>query len=323
MNSNPKISVIIVNYNGKKWMEKCIDSLKSQTYKNLEIVIVDNASSDDSVEYIRSTFPAVTLVVSDQNRGFAGGNNLGISASTGEYIMLLNNDAWLENNAIEKLFNEMIEKKLDVIGPFEAKYDKTKTHFYETQLDFFGHTINNKNTNNRFYLTGLCVLFSKQLYLETFGLDENFFMYFEECDWFWRLNLLNKKYAYSHDVFVYHAGAGSTGAGIKYLSFLWRNQNTLQMLIKNYRWYNLLWVIPGYLIINIFEMVFFLIIFKPNISLSYLQGWWFNIINLPRTLQTRKWVQTNRVASDREILAKLYPGSAKFAHLIHFFSKNK
>src|SRR4030042_5307912 len=108
--------------------------------------------------------------------------------------------------------------------------------------------------SSSFYLSGVCLFFTKKFYWQTKGLDDDFFMYGEDWDWFWRLRLFDKKIFQINGLKVYHAGAGSTGSGIKYLSFLWRNQNSLQMLLKNYRWFNLLWVLPIYFIQNIFEI---------------------------------------------------------------------
>jgi len=170
-----------------------------------------------------------------------------------------------------------------------------------------------------FYLSGVCLFFSKKLYFKTKGMDNNFFMYFEEVDWFWRLNLLNKKFSYVKDAYIYHYGSGSTGKGIKYLLFLWRNQNTLQMLLKNYEWFNLLWILPIYIIQNIIEIIFFLIILRPKIAFSYLEGWAFNIKNFSRTMKKRKWVQKNRLNSDWTIIKKMYFGFGKINHLINFY----
>jgi len=130
---------------------------------------------------------------------------------------------------------------------------------------------------------------------------------------------LKKTFSHIPNVNVYHHGAGSTGAGIKYLSFLWRNQNTLQILLKNYSIITLFLILPIYFIQNILESIFFLLILKPQISLSYLQGWYFNIKYLRRTLAERKWVQNNRRISDLEVMKKMYIGSAKFKHLLEFF----
>ena len=320
------ISVIIVNYNGKRWLKKCFDSLLSQTYRNFEIIFVDNNSSDDSIKFLENNYKdtRIKIIRSKENLGFAGGNNIGIKKSEGEYMLLLNNDVWVEPNFLETIWKYYNENDYDIIAPFERDYDpKIKFKDYKINIDLLGHPIyyrENLINKQEFYLSGVSLFFSKKLYQETKGLDNNFFMYFEEIDWFWRLNLLEKSFSHIPNVFVYHKGAGSTGAGIKYLSFLWRNQNTLQMLLKNYSFPTLIFVLPFYLLQNIIELVFFLMILNPKISLTYLQGWFFNIKYLKRTWKQRQWVQKNRKINDYEIMKKMYFGSAKYIHLRKFFN---
>jgi len=319
------ISIIIVNYNGKKWLKKLFDSLLSQTYQDFEIVFVDNASNDDSIRFIKNNYKdeKIKIVKNLNNLGFASGNNLGINNCSGEYILLLNNDTWVENDFLEKILVFYVNNNFSVIAPYSKDYENKKEFKkYFATIDFLGHPVYFKNKKvEDFYLSGVCLFFEKKLYKDTLGLDNNFFMYYEETDWFWRLNLLEKNFSHIDNVFVYHAGSGTTGNGIKYLSFLWRNQNSLQMLLKNYKLCNLLWIIPIYLIQNIFEIIFFLLIFKPKISLSYIEGWIFNIKNLPKILKKRKWVQEKRKITDLQIMKKMYIGFGKLYHL-RVFLKN-
>ncbi len=297
--SQPLVSVIIVNYNGQKWLKKCFDSLMDQTYKNFEIIFVDNNSSDDSIEFIEKNYKnkRIKVIKSDKNLGFAGGNNLGIKEAKGDYILFLNNDTWVENNFIKDIFDFYKNNSYDIVAPYERSYDPDiNLEPYKISIDILGHPIYFKkeiSKSKEFYLSGVSLFFSKNLYQETGGLDNNFFMYFEETDWFWRLNLLKKTFSHIPEVFVYHKGAGSTGDGIKYMSFLWRNQNTLQMLLKNYSLITLIFILPICILQNIIEMIFFLVILKPEISLSYLQGWYFNIKYLRRTLAERKFEDNN------------------------------
>lgn len=315
------ISIIIVNWNGKKWLKKLFDSLLTQTYQNFEIILVDNASIDDGISFIKNNYndARIRIIESDKNLGFAAGNNIGINNCKGELVLLLNSDTWVKNDFLEKMYIFFNDNKFDVIAPYEKDYDdKKEFNKYSFSIDLFGHPILLKEKKD-LYLSGVCLLFKKKLYKESLGLDNNFFMYFEEIDWFWRLNLLNKSFSYIGDLFVYHAGAGSTGTGIKYNSFLWRNQNILQMLFKNYKWFNLLWVLPFYFVQNIFEIIFFILILRPKISLSYIQGWWFNVMNFRKIMQKRKWMQENRLVGDYEIMKKMYIGFAKINHLINFY----
>lgn len=320
----PLVSVIIVNWNWKKWLQKCLDSLTSQSYKNIEIIVVDNHSTDGSVEYIKKRFSKVLCLVSSINGGFAFGNNLWIKHAKWELILLLNNDTRMENNFIEELYKKYIITQADVIAPQEAKYSGAKIESEQWTIDPFWHWVKVKYSRKKypFYLQWLCLMFSKNLYVETGWLDEDFFMYFEETDWFWRLNLYGMNIVQIDDLWIYHAGAGSTGSGMKYKSFLWRNENTLQMLLKNYAWYNLLWTLPLYFLQNIVEIIFFLIILKPKIAWSYVEWWIFNIRYLKRTLLKRGYIQTHRKVGEKEIIKKMYIWFAKLRHLIHFLSSH-
>ena len=322
---NKLISIIIVNWNGLRWLKKCLDSLYAQTYQNFEIVFVDNGSQDDSIAFVEKNYPKARIVASKENLGFAGGNNLGIMNSSGLYILLLNNDTWVENDFLKNIFENFKTKKCDVFGVTETKYETFKRRKYRLKIDLFGNQVpfrNNVESLEPFYISGACLFFKKKLYLETGGLDSDFFMYCEEVDWFWRLHLMERKISQSDNMFVHHARSKDFGKKLKPLVFLWRNQNTLQMLLKNYKWFNLLWVLLIYFIQNVFEILFFLFILRPKISLSYIQGWWFNVKNFKKIMQKRKWVQENRKIGDFEIMKKMYIGPGKVVHLLKFLKIN-
>lgn len=323
--SKPLVSIIIVNWNGKKWLKKCLDSLLAQTYDNFEILVVDNASSDESLVFLEQNYPTIKTIQSKTNLGFAGGNNLGIKNASGAFLLLLNNDTWVERNFLGRLMSELDEYKYDVLSPREKKYNNEKIMQgeYSSTTDVLGHPVYVINNMPSLYLTGVCLLFRAELYIETGGLDDDYFMYCEEIDWFWRLNLLNKKFAYSKDIYIHHAGAGGMGKGMKYQTFLWRNQNTLQMLLKNYAWYSLVWILPIYFFQNIIETVAFLAFLKPKIASSYIEGWWFNIKNIKKIMIKRRWVQRSRLAGDRDIIRVMYFGSGKLRHLLLRFTGDK
>lgn len=318
------ISIVIVNFNGKKWLKRCLGSLSKQTYKNYEIILVDNCSNDGSVAFVRQSFPLVRIIKSPANVGFAGGNNLGVKQAKGDMILLLNNDTWVKNTFISQLTEEYINSSYDVISPHEVAYQATTpTRSAQTvTIDIMGHPVYKAMPSGaNFYLPGACLLFSKNLYQETQGLDENFFMYCEEVDWFWRLLLLKKKFGFAKSVTVNHAGAGSTGAGIKYSVFLWRNQNTLQMLLKNYCGITLFFILPLYFAQNICEIIVFLLLGETKIASSYYEGWIFNVKNLKKTMDKRRWIQHNRTISDLEVMGLMYRGPGKLHHLIQYAKK--
>jgi GT2 family glycosyltransferase len=322
------VSIVIVNWNGEGWLRACLGSLTNQTYPNFEIVLVDNDSSDDSVALVQNEFANVRVVENKANLGFAVGNNIGIAHARGDLVLLLNSDTWVRTDFLQRLTDFYEANDYDVIAPVEAGYDgSARKNRYVTLIDRLGHPIyqvlQSKSARTSFYLSGACLLFSKEVYEGTKGFDANFFMYFEEIDWFWRLILLDRRFTHVDEVAVYHAGAGSLKARVAYESFLWRNQNTLQMLLKNYRSSTLCWVIPLYVTQNVIELAVFLLVGKPKIAASYVQGWWFNVKHLRRTLQERAWVQIHRRKSDRELMNRMYPWSAKLRHVEVFFREDR
>jgi GT2 family glycosyltransferase len=272
--------------------------------------------------YVKKNFPAVKIISNKSNLGFGRGMNLGVRKSKGKYILLINNDAWVKKDFLDKLLRYYQKNKIDLIAPKEKRYDGGGNFTINTTIDPTGSPAFYKpsysKTKKQFFLSGVCLFCDRNLFEATGGFDEDYFMYNEDVDWSWRLRLLGKKLAYAKGIYVYHAGAGSTGPGIKYKIFLWRNQNTLQTLIKNYKALTLFFIIPLYILQNIGEIIFFLLTFKPKIALSYIEGWTYNIRYIGRTLRKRKQIQKNRVIGDWEVIRHMYPGPAKIKMLFNY-----
>jgi len=119
--THPQVSVIILHKNGKDLLKSSLGSLRNQSYKNLEVIVVDNGSSDDSVEFIRQNFPGTNVICNPENFGFAKANNIGFSQAKGEYLFFLNNDTEVEQGCIEKLV-AAVERADKYVGLFSPKY---------------------------------------------------------------------------------------------------------------------------------------------------------------------------------------------------------
>ncbi|HRN69559.1 MAG TPA: glycosyltransferase family 2 protein [Vicingus sp.] len=316
------VSIVIVNWNGEKWLKKCIGSLYKQEYKNFEIIVVDNNSSDKSLQLITSYFPKVRVIKHEYNQGFAKGNTTGIKVAKGKYILLLNSDTWVKKDFLTNLISFYLSNKYDVISPLEQNYTGSRKKFTSITIDPFGHPVwvPYREDFDNFYLTGVCLFFKKDLYIQTRGFDENFFMYCEEVDWFWRLKLLKKSFSFAPNAIIFHAGANVQNS-LRYEIFLWRNKNTLQMLLKNYSWYTLLWVLPILIVQNLGEILIFLLILKPKISYTYIYGWFFALKSLRKIIVKRKWIQANRKVSDQYVLSSMYKGLGKIQHMLYFLQQ--
>ena len=235
----------MLNYNGKRFLQETLTSLLNQTHENLEIILVDNSSSDGSVKYVEENFPSVTLVVNGENLGFCGGNNRGIENAAGAYIATLNNDAVARPDWIEEL--------LKVMGHSERiGMCASKMLFYDR-----GDIINS---------TGICIsksgaawdrgMFEEDngqfdkcedvfgpcagaaLYRETMldeiGLfDEDFFIYMEDVDLAFRARLGGWKCMYVPSAVVYHKHGGTVGFNSDF-SVYHGNRNIIWNAIKNF-----------------------------------------------------------------------------------------
>lgn len=317
----PTTTGIIINFNGGDLVLQAIDSILHQTATVSNIIVVDNASTDGSLRVIREKFGnAITLVVNTTNTGFAHAVNQAIKHSTGSHIILLNNDAWIEHNFVEDALRQLKSSSAQLLAPAMKDYEgKHILSWGGNGIDIFGHFVSLNRDQKPFYLGGCCIFFTRAMYIETGGLDDDFFLYFEEVDWFWRLHLLNVPFQLATDLFVMHRYSHGTGKGLSCNRFLWRNQNCLQMLLKNYSFYTLVLILPLYITTNIVEMIVFTIIGKPQIALTYLQGFVFNFKLLPRTIGKRTLIQSHRKVSDIVIMSRMYKGSAKLRHLLGWF----
>lgn len=320
-----QISVVVLNYNGITFLQKCFTSIFKQDYSHLEVILVDNASTDNSVEYVSKHFPKVHIIKNKVGLGFAGGNMVGVKAATSKKILLVSNDTWLPKNLISTLNNYYNSHDFKVIAPHQGGYDGTRNIPAATLIDPLGHhAYLPGNTQQPFYLTGVCLFCEKDFYLKTKGMDSDFFLYIEDADWFWRLLLFGFSFNYVPNAYIFHSGAGSSGGHnnklLKTTVFMLRNRNTLYMLLKNYSLFMLCFILPLYLLINICEIIFFLILGKISIVKAYKDSWIDVIKNWNDIMKKRTWIQHNRVVSDITILKRMYKKPAKLIHLLQFYT---
>jgi GT2 family glycosyltransferase len=324
---SPTLSIIIVTYNWLKWLDKCLTSIFAQTYAPFEVILVDNWSSDETQSFVTKRFPLVKYILSPTNLWFAWGNNLGIAQAQGNLILLLNNDTRVDSDFLEKYINIYETAGYDILWVTEKPYEVTQKRTswpISLTVDRFWHHFIDRTEKKLFYTNWACILCTKQVYIATWWLDDNFFMYCEEVDRQWRSRLYGYTTSKTNEVYIYHAGAWSSSWNrLNYTTFLRRNQNTPQMLIKNYRWWNLCRVLPCYMCINIIEMLVFFSVWKWKIAYSYLQGRWYVICSLRWSLiPKRKIIQAKRVVGDKEIMKHMYHWSAKIHHLYSYLQKS-
>jgi len=333
MNDAPSVFIIVLNYNGRKYLKDCLSSLVSQTYENYSVIVCDNASTDDSIEYVKRNFPSTIIIQNKENLGFAKGNNVAIKFALkqgADYIFLLNNDTISEKDLIERLIKvAKTNNNIGIVGP--KILDIRNTSFVQEigwTCDIFGFPIaireeeSGKQTISEvFYVSGCAMLIKKEVLNKVGLFDEEYFMFAEDLDLCWRAQLAGYLVFVDRAARVYHASGGSITGGIisarviKERSYttnvrriFLREKNTLRTLIKNYGRGNLIRIIPFYLVLLWMECVVWTFFLKPNVCICLLKAVGWNIKVLPDTIRHRQRVQRLRNVADRHIMRKIAHG---------------
>lgn len=246
-----KIAVVILNWNGKKYLEKFLPFVYKYNTPGTEIIVADNDSQDDSINFLKSNYPQVRIIQNTVNGGFAKGYNDALKLIDAEYYILLNSDVEVSDNWIPPLI-DMMDKDLNIAAcqPKIKSFDNRK--YFEHAgagggyIDKYGFafcrgrifdTIEEDlgqydDTREIFWATGACLFIRAELFHKAGGFDEDFFAHMEEIDICWQLKNMGYKIMYSPRSAIYHVGGGTlkySSPGKTYLNF----RNNLYLLYKN------------------------------------------------------------------------------------------
>jgi len=191
-----KASIIIVTYNSKRYLKSCIGSIMKQDYP-LEIIVVDNHSTDGTVEFVKENFPSVKIIEAGENLGYGAGNNLGVKHADGEYIVILNPDTVVEKDWLKELIRPLKDgkvvttSKIIIYGDSVINACGHINHF--TGLTFARGLGEDPTTYQKpehvSGFSGCCFALRRQDFINLGGFDENFFTYNEDSDLSWRMHL--------------------------------------------------------------------------------------------------------------------------------------
>ncbi len=251
MTNCPKVSVVILNWNGRHLLEKFLPSVSASSYPNLEIIVGDNASSDDSVAHVKANFPDIRIVANPENYGYAGGYNAILKQVDSEYYILLNSDVEVTPDWIEPVIAMMVKD-----GSIAAAQPKIRSYSNKRNFDYAGaaggfidkygypfcrgRLFDTLETDcgqyddeiEIFWASGAALFIRKACWLETGGFDDSFFAHMEEIDLCWRLKNMGYRIMYCPDSVVYHLGAATLESGSPHKTYL-NFRNNLMMLAKN------------------------------------------------------------------------------------------
>lgn len=264
------VSVIIPNYNGAQYINKCIESIYEQVKHKKNIIVVDNHSSDNSIAEINKTFSDITIVANDKNVGFAAAVNIGIMLCDTEYVILLNNDAFVRSDFIRPLY-EMINSDKSIFSVSSKMLQYSNPSLIDDAGDHFtlmgwaykaGDGDRSEQHNKEKVIFSSCAgaaIYRRNVFEEMGYFDEKFFAYLEDVDIGFRANLFGYRNVYCPQAEVLHIGSATSGS-VKHSEFKVRisSRNNVYLIVKNLPLILLIIHFPLYLIGFIIKLCYFI-----------------------------------------------------------------
>lgn len=308
------VSIIIPNFNGLELLKICLPSLKKQTFKDFEIIVVDNGSSDGSSDYIKASFKGIRCIELKENFGFSKAVNIGIKRSNGKYIVLLNNDSEMDKECMKMLLKAAANH--NEVGFVSAKIlqfnNRNKIDNAGDYMDSSGHLLTRGFGDNEklykkgeyiFLGTGSGTLFKREVFDEVGHFDKDFFFYMEDADLCFRAQLAGFKGWFEPKAKIYHIRMATSSKYFKdYESLVFRNMT--MMIIKNFPAGFLLHNFNWLKIILVHINTLKYLIFKGHI-LSTIKVEWYLVIHLRKILRKRKIIQALKKVSDKYIIENM------------------
>lgn len=311
------VSVVVINYNGAEHLGPCLESILAQTVAIDEILLIDNASTDSSPEMARERYPEARVIALAENLGPCPARNAGLRAARSPWVLLVDNDAVLELEVLEKLARAAVQHEGAVLvqprsvfatEPTRVHYDGGRFHYVGLfSLRNFYVPIAEAEGAGTLAVDGavsVVLLCERRTLLRAGGFDEGFFILFEDLDLSLRLRLAGHVLLSVEDALVLHRG-GTPGisfrSGTEYPRHraFFHSRNRWLTLVKNYRWRTLFAASPGLLL---YELVWILFTLRSGTLGAHLAGKWAFLRQLPGTLKQRREVQRARKLTDRELL---------------------
>ncbi len=334
----PRCSIIIITYNGKEMLRKYLPTITSQDYPNFEVVVVDNASTDGTADFISENYPQLKLVRSETNTGTAEGSNIGARASTGDLFFWIHNDMILERDAL-RLMVETITSS-DDIGVCTCKVIKLNPDGSPTNtIDSVGGTIDRwgfpsargigeedrgqyDSVFDTFFSFGGPMLMKREAFDAAGGFDPVVFTLADDIDLCWRARLRGYRTVVNTKAVIYHHLSATLSSFARSNKRYISERNTLYMLLKNYSAASLLRFLPLYFLMISAEITTLALLRKRQIALASVRGILWNLKRLGTIAAERRAIQKSRVTAEGEIIRLMLPQPQKLM-IFRDFLKNR
>ena len=309
LNNSPKVSIIILNYNAGNLLFDCVESILNTNYSNYEIILVDNASKDESHIQCKQKFPMINLISNSENLGYCEGNNVGIRSANGDFIIILNPDTIVDPNWIYELissYNELGD------GLYQPKFLTTTDHSIlmstGNMIQLFGFGFSRgkgEPDNSNFekneiigYASGTCLFSTSKIFQKLNMFDSFLFAYHDDLDLGWRAALIGIPSYYIPKSIVYHPPEGFS---FKWSSFKFYllEKNRIYCLLTHYSRKTFFKLIPSLILVEI--AIFFFYLKKGMLRFKFKAIW--NIIKNWKHISSKYVeIQNFRTVNDSEII---------------------
>ncbi len=320
--SVPLLSIIVVNWNGARFLSRLFDSLRAQTLCDIQTILVDNGSTDESVLMTLEGYPEVDIIELGENLGYAEANNRGVAYARARYLFFLNNDTHLHPTALSSLIATAEADSFNpILAPQIRTYNGAEPLTMGISLDVLGFPCGQDKV---FYADGAAFFIRRDVFLLLGGFDPSHFMFFEETDLCWRAWLQGYHIKVVPSAIVYHKAGGTAGSSVvvgghyttnrskRHLS----HRNQAMMLLKNYSALALVVILPLFITVTIAEILLLLISGQwVTVHEAYVPAWRDLLHQRVHIRTMRRKIQAVRTVSDYMILRRLKWRLAMFDHL--------
>lgn len=327
MSDYPTVDIVILNYNGKKFLDDCILSVQKSTYPAFKIYLLDNASTEDDVSYVQRHYPEVEIIRVPVNRGFCAAYNLAFKQCGSKYFVCLNNDVkvkpdWLRHlvtlaesdETIATLQPKMVsyldESKFEYAGACGGMMDKYGYPFARGRL--FDHLEDDNGQYNDvsgiFWACGAAMFIRKRVLEESGYFDETLVFHMDEIDLNWRMLLQGYSSKVVPQSVILHYG-GATIQPASFKKMYWNHRNSVYLMLKNYGRFNVLTKTPVHILLDYVAILHSVITLNFTMARAILNAHFWIATHLTLIWRNRKITQSKRKVADRQILKKMFPKS--------------
>ncbi|MFC2096566.1 glycosyltransferase family 2 protein [Bacteroidota bacterium] len=334
-----KTAVVILNWNGKNYLEKFLPTLINYTQNpNTQIIIADNNSKDDSIDFLNKYYPSIRQINFDQNYGFTGGYNKALDQIEAEYYVLLNSDVEVSENWLTPIINLMdSDSSIAACQPKILSYHQKSYFEYAGAsggfIDKYGYPFcrgrvldtieKDKGQHNTireiFWATGACMIVRSELFNKTGGLDNDFFAHMEEIDLCWRLKNQGYKIVCNPESVVYHVGGGTLPNNSPFKLYL-NFRNNLFLLYKNLPKGKLFPVLTSRMLLDGLSAIIFLLKFSFKSFYAVLKAHIHFYKSLRKLREKRKKLLQNTVVNQHKEIYQRSVVIDYFLRKMHHFT---